>query len=69
MSSSYNFEKVRNDRLNLSQVNAETLNTEGPVTVGTTEVAGATGSPGQIVYNTSTGKFQGSTGGAWFDIS
>ena len=36
MSSSYNFEKVHQDRLNLSQVNAETLNVSGNAVVGGT---------------------------------
>ena len=78
MSSSYNFEKVHQDRLNLSQVNAEivnssTVSSKGPVGVGRfatiAEADGttATSYAGQIAYAVSTGQFIGNTGGApWF---
>ena len=83
MSSSYNFEKVHQDRLNLSQVNADTLNasnvsSNGPVGVGRfatiTEADGATATSyaGQIAFivgGTKAGKYVGTTGGAWFDLN
>lgn len=57
MSSSYNFERVRQDRLDRSQVNAESLNVSGNAVVGGTasSTVGFYGDAGAVQQVVSSG--------------